>query len=155
MTDPEGQLMHAVVETALYRPATQRVHAEAPTFVNVLVKPPGSHEWQSETWSLPVLSTYRLAGHPMQVTVEFGLYHPRAQLVHDTAPSPANVSVIDPGLQRRQSTFESAEYCPAEHWVHDVAPATSRVSVTDPEGQVAQATVETALYRPALHRVQE
>eukprot|EP01045_Picozoa_sp_COSAG04_P013563 COSAG04_NODE_968_length_9110_cov_6.799911_1_plen_59_part_10 len=59
MTDPEGQLMQATVETALYRPATHRVHEKAPAFVNVSVTPPGSHEWQSETWSLPVLPTYR------------------------------------------------------------------------------------------------
>ena len=115
MTDPDGQLAQAVVETALYRPALHRVHEKAPALVNVSVTPPGSHEWQSETSSLPVLSTYRLAGHPMQVTVELGLYHPRAQLVHDAAPSSVNVFVIDPGLQRRQSTFESAEYRPAEH----------------------------------------
>ena len=115
MTDPEGQLMHAVVETALYRPATQRVHAEAPTFVNVLVTAPGSHVMQSETWSLPYNATYRLAGQPMQSNTELVLYRPCAQRVHDTAPSPCKVSVIDPAWHIRQSTFESVPYLPAEH----------------------------------------
>ena len=96
VTDPEGQLMHAVVETALYRPATHRVHAEAPALVNVLVTAPGSHVMQSETWSLPYNATYRLAGQPMQSNTELVLYRPRAQRVHDTAPSPCKVSVIDP-----------------------------------------------------------
>ena len=102
VTDPEGQLLHAAVETALYRPATHRVHEKAPTFVNVSVTPPGSHERQSETWSLPVLPTYRLAGHPMQSIAEFVVYRPRAQRVHEAAPAADSVSVIDPGWQRLQ-----------------------------------------------------
>ena len=51
----------------------------------------------------------------MQSNTELVLYRPRAQRVHDTAPSPCKVSVIDPAWHIRQSTFESVPYLPAEH----------------------------------------
>ena len=107
--------MQSSVEFGLYHPCAQRVHDAAPSPVKVSVIDPGLHVMQSETWSLPYNATYRLAGHPMQSNTELVLYRPRAQRVHDTAPSPCKVSVIDPAWHIRQSTFESVPYLPAEH----------------------------------------
>ena len=107
--------MQVAVEWGLYRPRAQLVHDAAPSSVNVFVIDPGLHVMQSETWSLPCQATYRLGGQPMQSNTELVLYRPRAQRVHDTAPSPCKVSVIDPAWHIRQSTFESVPYLPAEH----------------------------------------
>eukprot|EP01045_Picozoa_sp_COSAG04_P013564 COSAG04_NODE_968_length_9110_cov_6.799911_2_plen_108_part_00 len=107
--------MHVTVEFGLYHPCVQRVHDAAPSPAKVFVIDPGLHVMQSETWSLPYSATYRLAGQPMQSNTELVLYRPRAQRVHDTAPSPCKVSVIDPAWHTRQSTFESVPYLPAEH----------------------------------------
>ena len=107
----------------------------------------------------------------MQVAVEWGLYRPRAQLVHDAAPSSVNVFVIDPGLhvmqsetwslpcqatyrlggQPMQSNTELVLYRPCAQRVHVTAPSPCKVSVIDPAWHTRQSTRESVPYLPAEH----
>ena len=60
-------------------------------------------------------------------------YRPVLHFVHEVAPAPLPVSVIEPALQAEQaSTADAVEYSPATQAMHALAPAALPVSVREP-----------------------
>ena len=79
-------------------------------------------------------------------------YEPALHGVHEVAPAPVPVFVIEPAAQvEQEATLEVTEYEPATHGVHEAAPTFIPVFVIEPAAQVVQ--VEASLAPTALLEV--
>ena len=74
-------------------------------------------------------------GHTIHAVVAVGLYWPAAHAVHVVAPTPANVSVTDPGEHATHADVDALLYLPASHGVQLTAPDALNVFVTEPAAQ--------------------
>ena len=101
------------------------------------------------------MPTYFPAAQSVHVaTFDAVEYFPTTHVVHNVAPGPVPVSVIEPRPHEVQdSTFDAVEYVPAAHAVHVVAPAAEPVSVIEPAWQSARVFRRVATQPPLLKRI--
>ena len=78
-------------------------------------------------------------GHTTHSAVATRLYWPAAHAVQTVAPTPANVSVTDPGEHATHADVDTLLYIPASHAVQLTAPNAFNVFVTDPGAQIKHA----------------